>query len=119
MPAFWKYPRCRVLESVRIDHTIFLRSFLIQGTYGTGNPVFFRWRISLGTRAERAFLRIYLVVRPFNLYWTGREAANSSTWWSKKGTRSSRELAMVILSALISRSSGSHVLVSTYSIWSR
>jgi len=36
----------------------------------------------------------------------------------QQSTRNSSELAMVILSALISRSSGSQVLVSAYSIWS-
>jgi len=43
---------------------------------------------------------------------SGREAANSITLWSRKGTRSSMEFAMVILSALSNRSSGSDVFVS-------
>ena len=65
-----------------------------------------------GNSLGQAFFRIYFVVDPLSLIAGRQRRGKLQTLWSSSGTRSSMELAMVILSALISRSSGSQVLVS-------
>ena len=63
---------------------------------GTGNPVFLRVRISVGTEFCNADLSTRLRDQPFTLKLGGSEAANSSIRKSSKGTLNSMEFAIVI-----------------------
>ena len=83
----------------------------IQRPNGTGKPIFGRDRISAGRIERTAWRRIHFVVNPRSLSRGGRAAANSTSLWSRKGTRLSIDAAMLIWSCFIS-SSTRYVLMS-------
>ena len=61
-------------------------------------------RISAGRIDRTASRRIHLVVNPRSFSRGGSAAANSTSWWSRNGTRLSIDAAMLIWSCFISSS---------------
>jgi len=89
----------------RTSVTKSFNSFLIQTPRGISKPIFFRVNISGGRYGAMAFFRMCLVLSLLSFRKLGMVAAYSTKVWSRKGTRISKELAMLILSVLTSRSS--------------
>ena len=80
---------------------------------GTGKPSLGRCSTCAGTIGSSARRNAYLVVVRVILASTGSRDATANTSGSKKGTRSSSELAIVILSALTRMSPRNQVNRST------
>src|SRR3989344_4014908 len=83
---------------------------------GVGKPSFFLLRTDSGKTFLNASRKRYFVIPFLHLKRSGKVAARRETSRSRNGTRSSRECAMVILSALARISPTSQVLISTYCI---
>ena len=87
-----------------------------QRPIGTGKPILLRDRISAGTTSRIASRRMYFVVRPRTFRRSGSVAVNSTSGWSRNGTRLSIDAAMLIWSCFM-RSSCRYVTRSTWSSW--
>ena len=91
-------------------------SSLSQCRIGTGKPSLGRFSTCAGTISSIARRRAYFVVSRVIFWSTGIVLATSKTVVSRNGTRSSRLLAIVILSALTRMSPRSQVKRSMYCI---
>ena len=97
-------PRSRVRRSGSTSRATSFHRPCTQSANGTGNPIFGRVRIVWGMRSFTASRRMRLVVKPFSFMRCGSRAANSTSTWSRNGTRLSIDIDMLIWSCFISSS---------------
>ena len=109
-----KYSRTAESRSLKRRCKDFAKSFCNHSSIGVAKPRFLRWTISAGRTALHAFLCRYFCVPPLIFKVEGRDSRKSTRSWSKKGTRISIELAMLILSLKSNKLSARLSRVSMY-----